>query len=186
MCWQHHVPVPFPLVLAVEVILDDILHVAHRRFYGLLQMHSSKKGCCGCVFWNLQEPWICKLGLPNISTSLQYANYYYPDADSLKPTKVICAVGSAVCGECDTSGHLCTMQVSSSSVCRHFVGIGCRLEHALLPVWSRSIKSKCGTWLLVSFAQLWNHTLGQAVQCSRKQLALTPAGAIVVLCQAVM
>lgn len=47
-----------------------------------------------------QEAWICKLGLDNISTSLQYANHFYPDADSLQPTRIVCAVGSAVCGEC--------------------------------------------------------------------------------------
>ena len=35
-----------------------------------------------------------------ISTSLQYANHFYPDADSLQPTRIVCAVGSTVCGEC--------------------------------------------------------------------------------------
>ena len=48
----------------------------------------------------MQEAWICKQGLPaGLTTSLQYANYHYPDASSSAPTRIACAVGSAVCGE---------------------------------------------------------------------------------------
>eukprot|EP00775_Hariotina_reticulata_P002812 gene2813-3104_t len=38
-------------------------------------------------------------GIPaSITTSLQYANHFLPDADSLKPTQVICVAGEAVAG----------------------------------------------------------------------------------------
>lgn len=50
-------------------------------------------------FGRAEEAWICKLGLPaDISTSLEYANYHYPDAHSLQPTRVACVCGSTVCG----------------------------------------------------------------------------------------
>jgi hypothetical protein len=48
----------------------------------------------------LQESWILGLtGVPDhITTSLQYANHFLPDADSLKPTQVVCVAGEAVAG----------------------------------------------------------------------------------------
>eukprot|EP00878_Enallax_costatus_P023019 GHUV01024466.1.p1 GENE.GHUV01024466.1~~GHUV01024466.1.p1 ORF type:complete len:143 (+),score=24.13 GHUV01024466.1:164-592(+) len=50
----------------------------------------------------MQEAWICDLSqqvCKQIRTSLQYANHFYPDADSLKPTNIICVVGDATTGE---------------------------------------------------------------------------------------
>lgn len=55
----------------------------------------------GCVHV-LQEAWICDLPgevSSSIQTSLQYANFFYPDADSLKPTNIVCVVGNATKGE---------------------------------------------------------------------------------------
>lgn len=54
---------------------------------------------CQCL---LQEAWLSDLSedLPrSVTTSLRYANHHYPDADSLKPTNIVCVVGNATTGK---------------------------------------------------------------------------------------
>ena len=41
-----------------------------------------------------------KIAFLDVTTSLQFANYHYPDADSLAPTHIVCVCGSAVSGAC--------------------------------------------------------------------------------------
>jgi hypothetical protein len=50
-----------------------------------------------------------------VTTSLQLANYCYPDADSLAPTRVVCVMGSAVTGGARVSSALCEHHVSQLS-----------------------------------------------------------------------